>query len=85
MDLKLRMRRLRANEKIRSMIRENHLHPEDFIYPLFVAPGTNYRKEVSSMPGVYQLSIDEAVKEANEVYSLGIPAVILFGIPEHKD
>ncbi|ABB16169.1 MULTISPECIES: porphobilinogen synthase [Carboxydothermus] len=85
MDLKLRMRRLRANEKIRSMVRENHLHPEDFIYPLFIAPGEKYRKEVSSMPGVFQLSIDEAVKEAKEVHELGIPAVILFGIPEHKD
>ena len=85
MDLKLRMRRLRANEKIRSMVRENHLHPDDFIYPLFIAPGEKYRKEVSSMPGVFQLSIDEAVKEAKEVHELGIPAVILFGIPEHKD
>ncbi|GAV25607.1 delta-aminolevulinic acid dehydratase [Carboxydothermus islandicus] len=85
MDLKLRMRRLRANDKIRSMVRETHLHPDDFIYPLFIAPGEQYRKEVSSMPGVFQLSIDEAIKEAKEVHELGIPAVILFGIPEHKD
>ena len=80
-----RFRRLRMNEPLRSMIRETELSPNDFIYPLFVVPGKNVRKEVRSMPGVFQLSIDETVRECAEVKSLGIPAVILFGIPENKD
>jgi len=67
------------------MVRETELAPTDFIYPLFVVPGTRIRKEVKSMPGVFQLSIDETVKECADVQKLGIPAVILFGIPEHKD
>jgi porphobilinogen synthase len=73
------------NDQIRSMVRETVLTPNDFIYPLFIVPGEKIRKPVSSMPGVYQLSIDEAVKECTDVFKLGIPAVILFGIPEHKD
>ncbi len=80
-----RLRRLRMTETFRSMVRETELTPRDFIYPLFVVPGTKVRKEVSSMPGVFQMSIDETVKECVEVRSLGIPAIILFGIPEHKD
>lgn len=80
-----RFRRLRMTEAFRSMVRETELSPKDFIYPLFVVPGKKVRNEVKSMPGVYQLSIDETVRECAEVYSLGIPAVILFGIPEHKD
>jgi porphobilinogen synthase len=72
-------------DPLRSMIRETELSRNDFIYPLFVVPGQKFRKEVKSMPGVYQLSVDEIVRECAEVYSLGIPAVILFGIPEHKD
>ncbi len=80
-----RFRRLRMTETFRSMVRETQLSPHDFIYPLFVVPGKNVRKEVKSMPGVYQLSVEEAVKECREVQGLGIPAVILFGIPEHKD
>lgn len=80
-----RLRRLRMNEAFRSMVRETELSPKDFIYPLFVVPGKNVRREVRSMPGVFQLSIDEVVKECIEVKTLGIPAVILFGIPEHKD
>jgi porphobilinogen synthase len=80
-----RFRRLRMNDQIRSMVRETVLTPNDFIYPLFIIPGEKIRKPVSSMPGVYQLSIDEAVKECTDVFKLGIPAVILFGIPEHKD
>jgi porphobilinogen synthase len=80
-----RFRRLRMNDQIRSMVRETVLTPNDFIYPLFIVPGEKIRKPVSSMPGVYQLSIDEAVKECTDVFKLGIPAVILFGIPEHKD
>ncbi|MEJ2683775.1 MAG: porphobilinogen synthase [Candidatus Sulfobium sp.] len=81
----VRPRRLRKNETVRRMVRETSLSPDDFIYPLFVTYGKNVRKEISSMPGCYQESVDRIVKHAKEVYSLGIPAVILFGIPEHKD
>lgn len=80
-----RFRRLRMTGPLRSMVRETELSANDLIYPLFIVPGSNVRKPVSSMPGVFQLSIDEAVRECTDVYSLGIPAVILFGIPEHKD
>jgi porphobilinogen synthase len=80
-----RLRRLRMTEALRSMVRETHLAKSDLIYPLFVVPGTKVRKEVSSMPGVYQMSVDEIVRECGEVAGLGIPAVILFGIPEEKD
>ncbi len=80
-----RMRRLRRTEQMRSFVRETRLSPEGFIYPLFVCPGEGVRKEVRSMPGVFNLSVDEAVKECREVKSLGIPAVILFGLPEKKD
>jgi porphobilinogen synthase len=80
-----RLRRLRRTEQLRSFVRETRLTPEGFIYPLFVCPGEGVRKEVRSMPGVFNLSVDEAVKEAREVKSLGIPAVILFGLPEKKD
>jgi porphobilinogen synthase len=80
-----RLRRLRMNETIRSMVRETQLSKKDFIYPLFIVPGTKVKKEVSSMPGIYQMSIDEIIKECVEVKSLGIPAVILFGIPNNKD
>src|SRR5882724_1429334 len=80
-----RLRRLRRNEPLRSMVRETRLTPEAFVYPIFVCPGQGVRKEVRSMPGVFNLSVDEAVKEARETYSLGIPAVILFGLPEKKD
>jgi len=80
-----RLRRLRASESLRSFVRETRFSPEGFIYPLFVCPGEGVRKEIGSMPGVFNLSVDEAVKEAAEVKSLGIPAVILFGLPEKKD
>src|SRR5262252_999123 len=80
-----RPRRLRRNESMRSFVRETRLSPEGFVYPLFVCPGEGVRKEVRSMPGVFNLSIDEAVKECVEVKSLGIPSVILFGLPETKD
>ncbi len=80
-----RPRRLRRTEAMRSFVRETRLSPEGFVYPLFVCPGEGIRKEVRSMPGVYNLSIDEAVKECAEVKSLGIPSVILFGLPESKD
>jgi len=80
-----RPRRLRRSEAMRSFVRETRLSPEGFVYPLFICPGEGIRKEVRSMPGVYNLSVDEAVKECAEVKSLGIPSVILFGLPETKD
>jgi len=70
---------------LRGMVRETRLSKDDFIYPLFVVPGQNIKKEVSSMPGVFQMSGDQIVRECVEVHSLGIPAVIFFGIPERKD
>jgi porphobilinogen synthase len=80
-----RPRRLRRNEVIRSMVRETVLSPEDFIYPLFVTCGKGVKREIPSMPGCFQESIDETLKSAQEISSLGIPAVIIFGIPEKKD
>lgn len=81
----IRHRRLRYNPLVRDLIRETVLTKNDLIYPLFVVPGTKIKKEIKSMPGVFNLSIDELIKECKEVRDLGIPAVILFGIPEHKD
>jgi len=75
------MRRLRRTARLRDMVRETRLTPENFVYPLFVCPGEGVRKEVGSMPGVFNLSVDEAVGEAEETHALGIPAVILFGLP----
>ncbi|RPI05322.1 MAG: porphobilinogen synthase, partial [Ignavibacteriae bacterium] len=80
-----RFRRTRMTDALRSMVRETELSLNDFIYPLFVVPGSKFRKEIGSMPGIFQLSVDELVRECVIVKSLGIPAVILFGIPEHKD
>jgi porphobilinogen synthase len=80
-----RPRRLRNHPQLRRMVRENTLTTSDLIYPLFAVPGESFSKEVKSMPGVYQLSIDKIVEEAKEVYDLGIPAIILFGIPADKD
>ncbi len=80
-----RPRRLRRNQNIRRMVRETHLRVDDLIYPMFSAFGKNIKKEISSMPGIYQQSIDNIVIEAKEVFELGIPAVVLFGIPETKD
>ena len=80
-----RPRRLRRTEALRGLVRETRLTTAGFIYPMFVCPGTNVRKEVGSMPGVHQQSADQIVKECREVESLGIPAVILFGLPETKD
>lgn len=80
-----RPRRLRRNENIRRMVRETHLRVDDLIYPMFSAFGENIKKEISSMPGIYQQSIENIVIEAQEVFDLGIPAVVLFGIPETKD
>ena len=80
-----RPRRLRKDERFREMIRETHLRPDDMILPLFVCPGKGVRRPISSMPGNFQLSIDELIKEVKEAKSLGILGVILFGIPEKKD
>jgi porphobilinogen synthase len=80
-----RLRRLRQSDQLRGLVRETRLTPEAFVYPLFVCPGTAVRKEVRSMPGVFNLSVDEAVKDARQTHSLGVPAVILFGLPETKD
>jgi porphobilinogen synthase len=80
-----RPRRLRKDETIRRMLRETHLRTDDLILPLFVRPGKGVREPISSMPGQFQLSVDMAVEEIREARSLGLPAVILFGIPEGKD
>jgi len=80
-----RLRRLRRTSQLRDLVRETRLTPDAFVYPMFVCPGEGIRKEVRSMPGVFNLSVDEAVKEAQEVHSLGVPAVILFGLPDKKD
>src|SRR5215467_1540945 len=80
-----RLRRLRRTEQLRSVVRETRLTPEAFVYPLFVCPGEGVRKEVRSMPGVFNLSVDEAVREARETQALGVPSIILFGLPEKKD
>ncbi|HET7106908.1 MAG TPA: porphobilinogen synthase [Candidatus Acidoferrum sp.] len=80
-----RPRRLRGSETLRGLVRETRLTPAGFVYPMFVCPGTKVRKEVSSMPGVHQQSVDQIVEECREVEALGIPAVILFGLPESKD
>lgn len=81
----LRLRRLRRNETLRRMVRETALSPSDFIYPLFVREGSRVRNPIGSMPGQFQLSVDEAVVEARTAWTLGVPAVILFGIPDRKD
>jgi porphobilinogen synthase len=80
-----RLRRLRRTAELRNFVAETRLTPDSFVYPMFVCPGEGVRKEVGSMPGVCNLSIDEAVKEAEQVHGLGIPSVILFGLPEQKD
>lgn len=80
-----RMRRLRYNPILRNMIAETEINLRQLIYPLFVVPGSNYRKEISSMPGIFNLSIDQLVREVKELVDLGISAIMLFGIPEKKD
>ena len=80
-----RLRRLRQHEAFRRMVRETRLSASDFIYPMFVKEGRDQRQEIASMPGQFRLSIDLLVKEAGEVAGLGIPAIMLFGIPDHKD
>src|SRR5690606_15645264 len=80
-----RPRRLRRSPGIRSLVRETHLEPSQLIYPLFVCPGEGVRSPVASMPGVSQLSVDEVVREAREAAADGVQAVLLFGLPAHKD
>ncbi len=80
-----RLRRLRQHELFRRMVRETTLSPADFIYPLFVVEGRDRREEIPSMPGQFRLSVDLLVKEASEIQALGIPAIMLFGIPKQKD
>lgn len=80
-----RPRRLRQTEVLRRLVRETNLSPADFIYPMFIAHGQNVRREIWSMPGIHQLSVDQLAGEAAELLELGIPAVMLFGLPAHKD
>jgi len=80
-----RLRRLRRSEALRNLVRETWLTTQGLVYPMFVCPGSKVRTEVSSMPGVYQQSVDQLVEECREVESLGVPAVILFGLPKNKD
>lgn len=85
MEIIKRPRRLRTNKTIRNMIKETTIDINDLIYPLFVVPGENIKKEIDSLPGVYHYSIDLLVEEVKDVKKLGIPAVLIFGIPSHKD
>ncbi len=85
MDLIERPRRLRRTERIRALVRETRLSPDDFVYPLFVCEGEGVRREISSMPGVCNLSVDELVKEVEAARSTGVRSVILFGVPDKKD
>ena len=85
MDLIHRGRRLRISAGIRSIVRENHLLPENLIYPLFVVEGTNIKEEIPSISGQYHFSVDMLEDELDEIVNLGIPAVLLFGLPAHKD
>ncbi len=80
-----RFRRLRINKNLRDLVRETSLHVEDFIYPLFVKSGKSFKKEIASMPGVFQMSLDEILKECEELQKLGLNSIILFGIPSVKD
>src|SRR5205814_10414812 len=80
-----RLRRLRRTDTLRAMVRETELAPSDFILPFFVTHGRGVRDEVSSMPGVFQLSVDQLVRDVRELPALGIPAVLLFGLPSAKD
>jgi porphobilinogen synthase len=80
-----RLRRLRKNENIRRLVRENHLLVDDLIYPIFIEDGKDIKKEIPSMPGIFRWSLDRVNEELDEVVNLGIPAVLLFGIPSHKD
>lgn len=79
-----RLRRVRLNPTLRELVQEHHLRPSDFIYPLFIRHGEGIKNEVASMPGVYQMSLDVALQECEELLALGLSSIILFGIPETK-
>src|SRR6187549_680488 len=85
LKLTRRLRRLRSSEAMRAMVRETRLSPDMFVLPLFVCEGEGVRREVPSMPGVYNLSVDETVKEAERARAVGVKSVLLFGLPDHKD
>src|SRR5215211_9435360 len=85
LKLTRRLRRLRHSEPLRAMVRETRLAPDMFVLPLFVCEGEGIRREVRSMPGVFNLSVDEAVKEAAAAHGEGVNRVLLFGLPDHKD
>lgn len=86
MDLQFdRHRRLRTTDSMRALVRETHLHPEDFVYPIFVVEGEDKRNAVNSMPGVFQVSLDHLNQEMQELTELGIKSVMVFGVPDHKD
>ncbi|MGZ4123760.1 MAG: porphobilinogen synthase, partial [Tumebacillaceae bacterium] len=80
-----RHRRLRTSAGMRAMVRENHVTTNDLLYPLYAVEGSNIKREISSMPGVYHFSLDNLRREINEISELGIPSIMLFGVPEHKD
>src|ERR687894_384794 len=84
-ELTHRPRRLRRRESVRALVRETRLAPENLVQPLFACPGEGVRREVSSMPGVFNLSVEEVAREAARAFDAGVPAVILFGLPETKD
>ncbi len=85
MELPYRPRRLRRREPLRRLVRETHLRPDDFIYPLFVAPGKNIKEPIASMPGIHRWSVDLVAAEVKAAQDVGVPAVLLFGLPEQKD
>ena len=84
MDLPYRPRRLRRREPLRRLVRETHLRPDDFIYPLFVAPGNKIKEPINAMPGVHRWSVDLVAQEVKAAWDAGVPAVLLFGLPEPK-
>lgn len=84
-DLLVRPRRMRQSSAFRELVRETVLSPKDFIYPMFAVPGTGIREEISTLPGIYHMSPDEVVKEAKKAWDLGIPGIMLFGLPSYKD
>lgn len=81
----LRLRRLRRTESLRALVQENHVEVGDLVYPLYIIEGSGMKQEITSMPGIFRFSIDQLPQEVEEIAKLGIPAVLLFGIPEHKD
>src|SRR5579872_3359559 len=85
LHLTKRLRRLRRSETLRALVRETRLSPDMFVLPLFVCEGEGVRREVRSMPGVFNLSVDEAVKEVEGARAVGVKSVLLFGLPDHKD